>query len=61
MRVFCSAHVLHIPLNVIGVKCYLFIMSLLPFVTQECVWIACEGAGRSTSGGWTQKTTHTWA
>lgn len=31
------------------------------FVTQESVWIACEGADRSTSEGWTQKTTRTWA
>lgn len=31
------------------------------FVTQESVWIACEGADKSTSGGWTQKTTRTWA
>lgn len=28
---------------------------------QGSVWTACEGAGRSTSGGWTQKTTPTWA
>lgn len=39
----------------------LHVMSFVSFVTQEFVWTACEGADRSTSGGWTQKTTHTWA
>lgn len=30
-------------------------------LSQGFVWTVCEGADRSTSGGWTQKTTHTWA